>query len=115
MGKRIVIVLLVLLVLSGCQNRLRVACNYQLEDKSIDLDIKAINDDISSINVRTCFEIPYYVLYDQDKLEFLNSQLDDSYHYEDNLLIREYEIPLDRTYSLDMTLADLRKKRFYCE
>lgn len=114
MEKRLILVLLVF-ILSGCHNNLRVACNYIEEDKSVDLDIKAINDDISSIKVRTCFVIPNVVMFDDEKLEFLKSQLDSSYHFEDNKLIREYDIDLDDTYSLNKTLESLRKKRFYCE
>lgn len=114
MEKRIAIVVL-LVLLSGCQRNLRVACNFVQDDSSIDLDIKAINDDISSIKVRTCFVIPNVVMFDETKLKFVESQLDSSYHFEDNKLIREYDIDLDDAYSLNKTVESLRKKRFYCE
>lgn len=109
------LVLVLLVLLSGCQNNKRIACNLIQENKSIDLDIRAINDDISSIDVRTSFIVPNETLFDDKKLEFLKSQLDNSYHFEDNKLIREYSILIDNKYSLDKTLEDLRKKRYYCE
>lgn len=102
-------------MLTGCHNNLAVACNYIADDKSITLDINAINDEISSIGVRTCFEIPQKVMCDEDKINFIKGQLDSSYHFEDNLLIREYAIVLDDVYSLDKTIQYLKTQRFYCE
>ena len=114
MEKKLVLLLL-LIILSGCQNKKAVACSFGTEEKNISLDIKAINDDITSINVRSCFEIPYNVINDEEKFAFLNSQLDDSFHFEDNKLIREYEIELDDIYSLQKTIKYLNNKRYYCE
>lgn len=113
MEKRLV--LLILFILTGCQNKKIVACSFGLEDKNINLDINAINDDITSIRVRSCFEIPSSILSDEDKYNFIESQLDSSFHFEDNKLVREYEIELDDVYSLDKTIKYLNSKRYYCE
>lgn len=113
--KKTIVVLLSLFLLTGCHNNLRVACSYSLDDKTIDLDIKAHNDDISSISVRTSFEIPQAVICDKERFDLLNSQLDNTYHFENNLLVREYDIEMDDTYSLKKTIDDLNSKRFYCE
>ena len=51
----------------------------------------------------------------QEKFSFLLSQLDDMSHFEDNNLISEYDVTLDNKYSLDLTLKDLKTKRFNCE
>ena len=114
MEKRLII-LLFLFLCGGCHNNYRIACIYELDDKSLNLDIKAINDDISSIDVRACFEVPYKALLDKEKFDFINSQLDETYHFEDNILVREYSVELDKTYSLDKTIEYLNSKRFHCE
>lgn len=109
------LVLIVLLLLTGCQNKKIIACSFGLDDKNISIDISAINDEISSMKVRSSFEIPNSVLNDSDKYEFLKSQLNDSFHLEDNKLVREYEVAIDDVYSLDKTIERLNGKRYYCE
>lgn len=47
--------------------------------------------------------------------EYLEKQLDDTYHFEDNLLVKEYDVNLYEIYSLSMTLNDLKKELFVCE
>lgn len=111
--KQAIVILLILL--TGCSNNNQVSCIYESDDKQVSLDIKAINDDISSIKVRTSFEVPYQVMLDNDFYSFLTGQLDESNHFEDNHLISEYDIALDDKYSLALTLRDLQTKRFYCE
>jgi len=108
-------ILLILLLLTGCQKTKQIACSYVLEDKQITLDIVAINDEISSIHERTVFEIPNYVIMDETKLSFLEKQLDSSYHFEGNELIKEVDLKLDRIYSLNKTMDVLKTKRFICE
>lgn len=115
MQKRLVVIILYLFILTGCKNNKEIACNFIQDNKSVDLQIKAINDEISSINIRTSFDIPNSVMFDENKYDFLVSQLDESYHFEDNKLIREYSVDLDKIYSLSKTLDNLRKQRFYCE
>lgn len=115
MEKKTIIVATLLIILTGCHNARAIACNYAVDDKSITLNIEAINDDIYSMNVRKCFEIPNVVMCDQEKYSFLLSQLDETYHFEDNLLIKEYDIELNDNYSLSSTIDYLQTKRFYCE
>ena len=113
MDKKALIVLL--LLLTGCENKKEIACILSTENKEVSLDIKAINDEISSIHVRNSFVIPYSVINDEDNFSFLSSQLSDDYHFEDNHLIKEYEIELDSNYSLNKTLEYLKTKRYFCE
>lgn len=113
MEKRLI--LLIILFLTACQNKKTVACSLGLEDKNINIDISAINDDISSIKVRSSFIIPTPILTDKDKYEFIQKQLDNTFHFEDNKLIREYDIEIDDVYSLDKTIKYLNSKRYYCE
>ena len=109
------IILILLVILCGCSNNRQVSCIYENGEKKINLDIHAINDDISSVSVRTSFDVPYNVILDNDKYSFLLSQLDSTNHFEDNHLISEYALALDSKYSLDLTLKDLKTKRFVCE
>lgn len=113
MEKKKLIVLL--LLLTGCTNYKQAACSLNLQDKQINIDIKAINDDISSIEVRTVFEIPYSVVNNKERFGFLCKQIDEEYHFEDNLLVKEYEVNLDKNYSYALTLEYLKNKRYFCE
>jgi len=113
MEKRLVI--LFLLLITGCQKNNEVACSYIIDEKQVVLDIKAINDDICSIHERTVFVIPNTIMADEEKLIFLNKQLDSNYYFEDNLLIKEEDLDIDNVYSLRKTLEYLKTKRFICE
>lgn len=113
MDKRLV--LIIMLILTGCSNSSLTACWYSKDSAEVNLDIKAINDDISSIHVRTSFEIPNNIIADKEKYDFILSQVDKTYHFEDNYLVKEYEVDLDDTYSLSSTKEYLKKMRFYCE
>lgn len=113
MEKRLI--LLFILFLTGCQNKKTVACSLGLEDKNINIEINAINDNISSIKVRSSFEIPNSIITNKDSFDFIVKQLDSSFHFEDNKLIREYDVEIDDTYSFDKTIKYLNSKRYYCE
>lgn len=102
-------------LLTGCYSNHSVACIYSLQDKEVILDINAINDDITSIHERTSFVVPTEVLMNEERLNFLKSQLDNTYHFEDNLLVKERDLDIDDTYSLERTLKYLKTKRFICE
>lgn len=115
MDKREALILGLLFVLTGCHNNLRIACDLDLQDKEVCLDIYAHNDDIEKIDVRESFEIPNYVLADKDKYDFIAKQLDEQSHFEDNKIVKEYSVLLDKTYSLSETLKNLKSRRFYCE
>lgn len=110
------LIVLLLLCLYGCHdNYSQISCSLYNQDSIVYLDIKAINDDIDSILVRHTFEIPQRVMCDEEKYNFLLSQLDETYHFEDNILVKEYYEVLDKTYSLSKTIEELNKKRFFCE
>lgn len=109
------LVLVILLLLTGCQNRKMVACEYNDSNSEIYIDITAINDDISSFNVKTCYEMPNYVMINEKAYSDLLKQLDSTYHFEGNTLIKEDNYPIDGKYSLALTKDRLRKMRFYCE
>lgn len=106
---------LVLLFLTGCDNKSQVACEFNKDDASINLLINANNDLIDSIDVRIAYEIPYAVILNDKFLNDLNAQLDDHYHYEDNILVKEYSIDINKDYSLALTLDYLRSKRYFCD
>lgn len=109
------IVILILLLLTGCSNNKSIACTYIDGDKSQTINIDAINDVINGINIRVCFVLPKNLLADQEKYDFIVQQLDDSYHFEDNVLVREYNIEINSQYSYELTINDLKNRRFYCE
>lgn len=103
------------MLLCSCNNHKQVACILEKENKSINLDIKAINDSILSINQRIVFELPNDLLANEEWLSLLEKQLDSSYHFEDNKLVSESTIDLDNEYSLSKTIEYLRKEKFFCE
>ncbi|MBO4919370.1 MAG: hypothetical protein J5365_04360 [Erysipelotrichaceae bacterium] len=112
MKKRLIILLI---LLTGCRNNRAYACSRYSNDDSITIDIGAVNDTILSFHVREAFKLPYTVLYDEKNRSLLNSQLNDSYHYENNYLVREYDLFPDRDCSLQLTLDDLQGRRYFCE
>lgn len=112
MKKKLIILLI---LLTGCRNNRAYACSRYSNDDSITIDLNAVNDTILTIHVREAFKLPYTLLYDEKKRSFLNSQLDDSYHYENTNLVREYDLFPDQNCSLKMTLDDLQDGRFFCE
>lgn len=109
------VIIFSLVFLSSCSNHKEVSCILEKDNKSINLEIQAINDDISSIRQRVVFVLPNDLLADENWLSKLNEQLDDSYHYEDNKLVSETDLLIDDTYSLNKTIEYLRKERFYCD
>lgn len=108
-------VVLLLLLLCGCNTQKHIACNYIEDDKEVYLDIDAIDDSIYSIKSKTCFRIPNSVLLNDNYLDDLKKQLDNSHYFEEGSLIKEEELFLDDSYSLQKTIDYLNKKRFYCE
>ena len=112
-SKRLIVLLLILL--SGCQKDNEVACLYEDNDESILLEIKANYDDIYKIHISDSFYIPNSVLVDENKYNDLLKVVDGKYVVQDNKLVKEYDENLDDTYSLNKTIDYLRRKRFYCE
>ena len=110
-----ILIILSLVLLTACKNNKQVACILNKEDKEISLDIKAINDDITSISVRASFLIPNCVINNEEYYAFLCKQLNKEFHFEDNLLVKEYEIVLDKNYSFNKTIEYLKNKRYFCE
>ena len=112
MEKKLIILLI---LLSGCRNDRTYACSRYSNDDSITINLNAVNDTILAFHVREAFKLPHKLLYDEEKRSFLESQLDDSYHYENGYLVREYDLFPDEDCSLRMTLKDLNNRRYFCE
>lgn len=113
MEKRLIVIFL--LFITACENKKHLSCVYELEDKKICIDIDAVNDDISTIHVRNEFVLPRTLLFSEEYKKDLDKQLDDTYHYEDNILVKEYDLILDDVYSYDKTKDYLNVKRYHCE
>ena len=112
MEKRTLILLC--LFLCGCNHKSASCVRFNGNDE-ISLQIKALNDDIQSIEVSEVFLLPYELLSDNEELQRFTKQLDASYHFEENRLIRRHSIVLDDRYSFMNTLEKLRKERYHCE
>lgn len=110
--EKIIVLFLIVFLLCGCKNQKSTVCSYFYKDATVDIDIKSTNDVIDYFYVRLAYDLPYLK---QEFFDDLASQIDESYHFENNQLVKEYEIELDKEYSLSKTLQDLRSKRFYCE
>ena len=109
-------IIIFLFLLAGCSKPIsNVACTCFKPDSTIQIQIKASGDDIDSIDIITSFEIPNEVLLDEDKYNFLLSQLNDSFYFENNILFKKECVVLDDKYSLEKTINNLRGRRFNCE
>ncbi len=106
--------ILLCLFLSACNHKSASCIRFNGNDE-ISLEIVALNDDIQSIEVCEVFELPYELLSDREEFERFRKQLDSSYHFEENRLIRRYSIVLDDRYSFMETLKKLKKERYSCE
>ena len=106
--------ILLCLCLWGCRQRSAACVRFNGNDE-IDLLIKAVNDDIESIEVSEIFELPYELLSDNEEFDRFKKQLDASYHLEENRLIRRYAIVLDDTYSFMNTIERLNREKYHCE
>lgn len=109
------VIVFCLLFLCSCSVNKETSCLLEKEDKSINLDIKAINDDIVSIKETVVFELPNSLIANELWLSDLIAQLNDNYHFDDNRLISETNLVLDSNYSFNKTVEYLRKEKFYCE
>lgn len=107
--------ILIMLNLCSCSKTRSTACVRIDGNNQIYLDIRSNNDDITQIRAREVFVLPYSVILNDMSREYLEKQLDDTYHFEDNLLVKEYDVKLYEIYSLSMTLNDLKKELFVCE
>ena len=112
MEKKLIILLF---LLTGCLNERTFACSRFLNEDSTTISLDAVNDTILTFRVREAFKLPHTLLYDEAGRSFLDSQLDDTYHYENTYLIREYELFPEKECSLRMTLDDLKNRRYFCE
>ena len=98
----------------GCNNNKSVACLKESGNIETYIDIQSINDDITLINIKEIFIIDYDLLMNKDIKTFLDSQIDESYYFLDNKLIREYNLIIDNKYSLNKTLEHLKKEKYLC-
>ena len=101
-------------IICGCTNKKSVACQRYADNIETYIDIQSINDDITLINVKEVFIIDYDLLMDNDIKTFLDTQIDESYYFIDNKLIKEYNLIIDNKYSLSKTLEYLKKEKYLC-
>ena len=114
MDKRKIIVLIMLL-LSGCERKRSYACSRDFNPHKIYIDIDTVNDRISSLKVTESFELPYELLLDEERAADFRKQLDGSYHIEGNKLIRTYRIVPEDDFSIARTLEELKKEMYICD
>ncbi|MBR4461738.1 MAG: hypothetical protein IKS51_04080 [Erysipelotrichaceae bacterium] len=107
-------IIIILLLLSACEKHRTMACEHWEKQKQIYLDIEADYDQIDSILVNEVFVIPYHLLANENSMEDLRNQLDDTYHFEENKLIHSYYYEFDGVYSLSATVDYLRDKNYVC-
>lgn len=110
-----IILILILILLTGCEKQRVLACNYISDDSEIYVNLYSNYDDLEKIEIRLTFDIPNVVMQDKEKLDFLLQQLDDTYHFEDSILVKEYSLFMDDDYSLNETIKYLKNKRYNCE
>ena len=110
-----ILLCLFLAILCGCSKEKIVACSRFINDHQILLNIASDYDDIRQIDVMETLTLPYDLLISEEKMDFLYQQLDDSFHVEENMLVKQYQIIPEETYSLRKTLENLRERRYFCE
>lgn len=104
--------ILILVLISGCDSsRTYIATRYE-KNNEIRLTITSNFDNIKTIEVRRKFKLPYELLLNDEYLSNFNSQLDNTYHYEDNFLIQEYCVPVNGKYSVSSTIAYLKEQKY---
>lgn len=113
MVKKILVILL--LLLTGCGRHHSVACELRDQEKEIHINIEATNDDINKIHIEEALYIPYKYLLNSDSLEQIDKQIDREYKLIDNKLVFDYDVLIDEKYSYNETIKKLDKEYFYCE
>ncbi|MBQ0035641.1 MAG: hypothetical protein KBT35_01850 [Firmicutes bacterium] len=113
MVKEILVILL--LLLSGCGRHRVVACELKDQEKEIHINIEATNDDIDKIHIEEALYIPYKYLLSKESLIEIEKQIDKDYKLIDNKLVFEYDVLIDEKYSFNETIKKLDKEYFYCE
>lgn len=113
MVKEILVILL--LLLSGCGRYRNTACELKDQEKEIYINIEAINDDINKIHIVEALYIPYKYLLNKDKLSEIDKQIGDDYQLIDNKIVFEYDVDIKEPYSYRQTIDKLDKEYFYCE
>lgn len=108
-------IVLLFLLLCGCENKRTYACVKDIESNQIYLDIETINDTIISLNVTESFALPFNLLHHENRLNDFKKQLGEDYIIENNKLIHNYLIIPDDRYSISKTLVYLKKEKFICE
>ena len=115
MEKIKIILILLIIFLTSCSKHKSVSCNLYNDNYEVNININSIYDDIESIHISEIFILPYNISSNEEKVNDLIKQLDFKYQLFNNRLIKEYDVLLNEKYSLDMTLIDLKQRRFICE
>ena len=110
------IILILLLFLTSCENKEKtIACSKFEADRDIDIYINAEYDQIKSISVFQTYTLASDLFQYEERLNLLKNQLDDTYYFEDNKLIRRQDYLIEDDYSLNKTIEYLKKDKFACE
>lgn len=108
-------ILLLSLLLCSCSNNIKTtSCSLYEKDNSVTYTIESVYDDIKSIKLTVIYKIPYNVLLNDSFNSDLIKQINDTYHFEDNLLIQNMELELNDKYSLSKTTDYLLENRYAC-
>lgn len=109
-------ILILLLILCSCTVKEKsIACSKFETDREIDINIKADYDKIKYVEVIQTYTLDNFLLLNEERLDVLKKQLDDTYYFVDNKLIKKEIIGINDNYSLDETIRYLRKDRYNCE
>lgn len=107
---------LLLVLLSSCKEKeTTVSCSLYNNDNSLTYTFLSEYDVIKSIALKRTFKIPYNTIFNEEYLNNLKQQLDDSYVIEDNYLIQNLQIEIDNNYSLAKTLVYLKENKYACK
>ena len=115
MSERNKTLIILFVLLCGCQRERTVSCSCFDGDDSLSLIIHALNDDIVSIEETRVFVLPEHLLANERYFRDLEGQFDPYCHVEGNKLVRRRMLMLDRVYSLELTMKDLQERRYRCE
>jgi len=109
------ICLVSLIILCGCSKNNSASCKIEDDDSEVIINISAINDNISEIEVFESFVLPYSLISDENKMNQVYEQIDNDFVLNDNRLTKHYIVDIDEKYSYSLTIANLNKEHFYCE
>ena len=105
-----------ILYISSCSNKENSHyCHINKADSHLEIEILSNYDVINCVITRKTFELPYSYALNDEIVNMIKKQLDDSYIFEGNQLIQENTLYPEEQYSMSETINALRNEGYDCQ